>query len=129
MLSLTVFITLFSAALSLPLEPRQASSANELINGPCKKVAVIFARGTTEPGNIGTGVGPQLSAAVKSRLGSGNVAFQGVDYPADIGGYLIGGSPSGATTLANLVNTAATKCPNTQIVLSGYRYVLIDVRD
>lgn len=127
MLSLPVLVTLFTAALSLPLETRQAASSNELLNGPCKKITVIFARGTSEGGNIGALVGPQLSAAVKNRLGSGNVAFQGVDYPADIGGYLIGGSPSGATQLANLVNTAATKCPQTQIVLSGYRYVLVGI--
>jgi hypothetical protein len=34
------------------LEKRQ-SSANDLTSGGCKSVMLIFARGTTEPGNIG----------------------------------------------------------------------------
>ena len=43
------------------IEKRQgASTRNDLINGVCKKVTVIFARGTTEPGNLGTVVGPPL---------------------------------------------------------------------
>lgn len=116
---LTLFLTLFTTALSAPIQSRGLVS-NDLLNGPCKAVTVIFARGTTELGNIGAVVGPELDVALNSRLGN-NVAFQGVDYPASIAGFLIGGSPEGADTLASLVNTAATKCPSTQIVLSGYR--------
>ena len=51
----------------------------------------------------------------------------GVDYPASIAGFLIGGSPADTSTLAGLVNTASTKCPSTQIVLSGYRSVTCSV--
>lgn len=46
--------------------------------------------------------------------------MQGVDYDASIGGYLIGGSPSGAAQFEYLANYAVQKCPETQLVLSGY---------
>lgn len=115
----TLVLTVATVAFAAPIE-RRGLISNDLLNGPCKAVTVIFARGTTELGNIGAVVGPQLDFALNDRLGN-NVAFQGVDYPASIAGFLIGGSPEGADTLASLVNTAATKCPSTQIVLSGYR--------
>lgn len=119
MLGLLLLI-LLPSAFSLPITQRSADTRNDLLDGPCKAVTVIFARGTTESGNIGAVVGPWLDAALDSRLGS-NVAFQGVDYAATIEGYLAGGSAAGASTLASLVNLAITKCPSSQIVLSGYR--------
>ena len=95
---------------------------NEL-SGPCKPVTIIFARGTTEFGNVGTFAGPPFFNAVGNILGDSNIAVQGVNYPASIAGYLEGGDPAGANQLAALTNQAASKCPSTQIVLSGYRHV------
>lgn len=120
LLALVLALLATSTALPVPLEPRQSFDRNDLLDGSCKAVTVIFARGTTELGNIGSVVGPQLKASLNADI-SGNVAFQGVDYPATIAEFLIGGSPEGAATLASLVGTAASKCPDTQIVLSGYR--------
>lgn len=91
---------------------------NEL--GECKPVTVIFARGTIELGNVGSITGPPFFNALDVVLGAENVAVQGVDYPADILGYLEGGDPGGAATTASLLNQAANQCPDTQIVLSGY---------
>ena len=91
---------------------------NEL--GECKPVTVIFARGTIELGNVGSLVGPPFFNALDVVLGADNVGVQGVDYPADILGYLEGGDPGGAATTASLLNQAASQCPDTQIVLSGY---------
>jgi hypothetical protein len=99
-------------------------TANDL-SGPCKPVTVIFARGTTEPGNVGLLAGPPFFSALNTRLGASNVAVQGVDYAASIPGYLEGGDPAGASTMASLATQAASKCPSTQIVLSGYRCVYL----
>lgn len=124
MLIPTILAALLVPALAAPLEPRQSSSTrNELVNGPCRPVTVIYARGTSEAGNIGSIAGPPLESALDSRLGTNTVAFQGVDYAATIAGAISGGSSQGASTLASLVSTAMSKCPDTQIVLSGYRSV------
>ncbi|KAJ7464804.1 cutinase [Mycena galericulata] len=82
---------------------------------------VIFARGTTEPAPIGLIVGPPLQAALESALGSKTLTFTGVDYPADIAGFLEGGDPRARklwrrTSLTN----AANSCPDAAIVSSGY---------
>jgi hypothetical protein len=50
-------------------------------NTGCKELTFIFARGTTEIGNMGTVVGPKVGSELDSLTG-GKVAIQGVDYPA-----------------------------------------------
>ncbi|KAK4690323.1 cutinase, partial [Lecanoromycetidae sp. Uapishka_2] len=104
-----------------PLERRQdelSDTRNELAE--CKPVTVIFARGTLELGNVGSITGPPFFEALAATIGGDNFAVQGVDYPATIEGYLEGGDPGGAATAAALLEQAATQCPGTQIVLSGY---------
>ncbi|KAJ7780745.1 cutinase-domain-containing protein [Mycena maculata] len=66
----------------------------------CTDVIVIFARGTTEPAPIGTIVDPPLQSALESALGGKTLIFTGVEYPADIAGFLEGGDPAGSTTTA-----------------------------
>ena len=114
-----------SAALSnrspSPFSKRQddfSDTRNEL--SECKPVTVIFARGTIELGNVGSLVGPPFFNALDVAIGAENVGVQGVDYPATIEGYLEGGDPGGAATTAQLLEQAASQCPDTQIVLSGY---------
>ncbi|KAI9834405.1 MAG: hypothetical protein M1819_003016 [Sarea resinae] len=111
-------------ATAVPIDKRLDLSIteNDIKNGICRNITVIFARGTTELGNVGADAGPPFFNALELAVGAGKVAVQGVDYPADIPGYLVGGSPAGGTTMANLTTQAATQCPDTQIVLSGYRY-------
>lgn len=88
------------------LQARQLSNTeNDIVDdSPCKALTIIFARGTTESGNVGTLAGPPFFQALYADLGSSKVALQGVDYPANIQGFLEGGDPSGSQTMANLVS-------------------------
>ncbi|KAF4303868.1 putative cutinase 1 [Botryosphaeria dothidea] len=103
------------------LEARQFTgtgvTANELKNGPCKPVTYIFARGSTELGNLGQTVGPALADQLRSQF---DVAVQGVDYPAALTTNFFGGSLVGISEMRDLINFAATKCPDTIIVGGGY---------
>ncbi|KAJ7599420.1 cutinase [Mycena floridula] len=86
----------------------------------CSDVMVFFARGTTEPAPIGTVVGPPLQAALKTALKGKSLAFTGVDYPADIPGFLAGGDKAGSATMASDLTNAANSCPNAKLVTVGY---------
>ncbi|KAK1227895.1 hypothetical protein PQX77_009085 [Marasmius sp. AFHP31] len=102
-----------TAVFAAPLEERQTA---------CADVMVVFARGTTETAPIGLpgGVGDTLRDNLRSRLGSRSLSFQGVDYPADIPGFLAGGDPAGSRTMAADITAAANSCPNAKIVSVGY---------
>ncbi|KAF2015225.1 carbohydrate esterase family 5 protein [Aaosphaeria arxii CBS 175.79] len=97
---------------------------NQLTDGtPCREITVIYARGTTQDGNVGAPdtEGPNFFNALAAKLGgTSRLAIQGVTYPANVFGFLAGGDSAGSTTTLNLINTAASKCPSTKIVLSGY---------
>ncbi|WYZ42194.1 hypothetical protein EsH8_V_001089 [Colletotrichum jinshuiense] len=114
-----------TAALSPAISKRQynGDTFNQLTDGTaCRKVTLIWARGTTQSGNVGEAgsEGPVFFNALAARVGTANLAVQGVDYPASILGFLLGGDSAGSTTMANLVARAVTQCPSTKIVLSGY---------
>lgn len=84
-------------AVASPLEPRQnlAGTTQNGLGGACKGMTVIFARGTTEAGNVGSVAGPPFFQAL-SKMVNGDMAVQGVDYPADIPGFLAGGDANGS---------------------------------
>lgn len=97
------------------------ATRNDLIDGVCKNLTLIFARGTTEEGNIGDIVGPPFVNALNTALGSAQVAVQGVNnYPADIAGFEAGGSATGSQNMAQLIAQAMSQCPKTKLVVSGY---------
>lgn len=81
---------------------------NQLTDGtPCRDITVIYARGTTQAGNVGEvdSEGPTFFNALASRLGgTSRLAIQGVTYPANVFGFLAGGDAAGATTMFNLIN-------------------------
>lgn len=87
----------------------------------CPDVAVYFARGTTEVATLGTVVGPPFATALASAIRGKPLQFNGVPYPATVAGYLAGGDVGGAITMASSVTSIANSCPNTKIVMSGYR--------
>ncbi|KAI9703916.1 MAG: hypothetical protein M1820_005698 [Bogoriella megaspora] len=99
-------------------------TASDVQNGVCKPTTLIFARGTTEQGNLGGTVGPALTQALQQMLGNNNVAIQGVNYPADIAGATQGSADpknaQGSQNMAQLAAQAVQQCPSTKVVLSGY---------
>ncbi|CAG1985154.1 unnamed protein product [Fusarium graminearum] len=112
-----------SEANSLHARQFSSSTYNQLTDGtPCRPVTMIYARGTTQAGNVGdpAAVGPVLFNNLASRIGLNNLAVQGVAYPANIAGYLAGGDAAGSRTMADLISRAATQCPSTKIIISGY---------
>ncbi|KAF4782745.1 cutinase [Colletotrichum scovillei] len=114
-----------TAALSPAISKRQynGDTFNQLTDGTaCRKVTLIWARGTTQSGNVGEAgsEGPVFFNALAGLVGTSNLAVQGVDYSASILGFLAGGDAAGSTTMANLVARAVTQCPSTKIVMSGY---------
>ncbi|KAK7041736.1 hypothetical protein VNI00_009025 [Paramarasmius palmivorus] len=99
------------AGLAVPLTKRQQE---------CADVMVIFARGTGEDPPIGTLVGPQFQEALTNVLGDKSLSFQGVDYAANVAGYLVGGDPEGSSQMAVDITDVANACPDAKIVSSGY---------
>ncbi|KAJ1548099.1 hypothetical protein HK405_004222, partial [Cladochytrium tenue] len=132
-LSLLVLVSAAATALALPVpEPAAATAApaaaanlasdvqNGLVDGQCGALTVVFARGTTEQGNVGSLVGPPFLQSLAGMVGAANLVAQGVDYPADVQGFLNGGDPTGSALMASLVQTAMTQCPATKVVMAGY---------
>lgn len=56
-------------------------------DAPCSDITVIFARGTTEPGNVGLVTGPPFFEALSEQLGGKSLSLQGVEYPASFAGF------------------------------------------
>ncbi|KAI0997243.1 hypothetical protein K3495_g10943 [Podosphaera aphanis] len=92
------------------------------LNGPCKAVSIVYARGTFEPGNVGNEgmAGPALFANLRESLRAANIAVQGVEYKADGLGYLQGGDSEGSQEFLDVTRKFAAKCPHTKIVISGF---------
>lgn len=95
------------------LTKRQYSSStyNQLTDGTaCRAISVIYARGTSQQGNVGdaAAVGPLFFNQLASRVGgTTRLAIQGVTYSASVAGFLQGGDPTGSTTMTNLISTVS----------------------
>ncbi|RMZ38995.1 cutinase [Aspergillus flavus] len=87
-------------------------------NAGCQELTFIFARGTSEMGNMGSVVGPPVAKQLASLTGN-KVTVQGVDYPADAAGNANMGA-SGGPKMAELIQQAKKQCPNTKVVVGGY---------
>ncbi|KAF2772421.1 alpha/beta-hydrolase [Teratosphaeria nubilosa] len=122
---LTYLLYAASIALAIPLEKRSGTSysgsttANDVENGVCADVTFIFARGSTESGNMGNSVGPALAQKLISTLGADKMAIQGVTYTASIESNVEMGS-GGGPVMKQLADKALSACSDTKIVLSGY---------
>ncbi|TVY44579.1 Cutinase [Lachnellula subtilissima] len=99
------------------------TSKNDVLKNAttCPKMTVLFARGTAEPGNVGILTGPPFFAAIADYMnGTNQLAIQGVDYPADVSGFLVGGSVIGSAVMTALIDYTLSLCPTTPLILSGY---------
>lgn len=86
-LTLSLLVTAATTALAAPsnLAERQLFSnirSDVERKAACKAYTVIFARGTTEFGNVGDIAGPPFFNTLDYAIGT--VAVQGVEYPADV---------------------------------------------
>jgi len=116
---------LLSLVPTLTLAALTSSTQNDVTSGgACKAMTVLFARGTTETGNMGTVAGPPFVSAIGQMMGgAANVAVQGIEYPADIPGFLAGGDKAGSMLMAQMFGQVRAKCPDTNLVMAGYSYV------
>jgi hypothetical protein len=112
-----IVLTLIPLTAAFPLElsslrsllPRTLTDTtqNDLTNGtPCKALTVLFARGTDSPGNVGSSTGPPFFQAIASLIGADKIAVQGIDYPATILGFELGGDNAGGALMAKLTAQA-----------------------
>lgn len=123
--STAVVLALASKALASPITTRAgdltSTTQNDLQQANnCAQNIVIFARGTTEAGNVGSLTGPPFFQALAQQVGPENLAVQGVEYPANVQGFLAGGDANGAQTMAQLTQQAVQQCPQSKVIISGY---------
>ncbi|RYP72195.1 hypothetical protein DL771_004325 [Monosporascus sp. 5C6A] len=121
-------LALFGNSLAFPtgasssIESRQfslgSSIRNDLNDGKCGSVVAVFARGTTELGNVGSVAGPPFFKALEKKVP--DLVVQRVDYAAGVEGIIQLGDRAGSAKMAELVKKAADQCPDSAIVMSGY---------
>ncbi|KAJ7680171.1 cutinase [Mycena olivaceomarginata] len=103
--SLFAFVTLSLLAVAAPVaEERTANACTDVI------VVLLGTKYLFFTAPIGTIVGPPLQTALQAALSGKSLTFTGVDYPADIAGFLEGRDLAGSATMAQ----------DAAIVTSGY---------
>lgn len=117
-LALTLCGVLLSAGVTLAPAPAAHAAPN------CSDIAVVFARGTGEPGGPPGLTGLAFAAALRALAPASTVSLAGVDYPAT-GGFLnrfefAGTVLSGARTMQALATRINAVCPRTALVLGGF---------
>ena len=68
---------------------------------------------------MGMVAGPPFVTALGAMMG-GDLAVQGIQYPADVPGFLAGGDAGGSKLMAQMVGQVRAQCPNTKLVMAGY---------
>lgn len=123
--AITALLVAAAAAAPTGIERRQfGMTENDLKSGSCKKITLVYARGSTEMGNMGSSLGPPTCSGLKKKF-PGQVACQGVGSPynAGLGTNALPGDGTSAAAYGEaekMFNLAASKCPDTIIVGGGY---------
>ena len=103
-------------AAALVIAPAATPSSTAVLiaaaSAACPDAEVVFARGRQEPPGVGA-VGDALVNALRSKVRM-SVGVYGVNYPADLS------AASGANDIRVHVQSMASSCPNTRIVIGGY---------
>jgi cutinase len=82
----------------------------------CSAVDVVVARGTDEPGTLGSVVGDPVYAALRRTLDMTTTAYR-VNYPAKLS---VASVDRGSVDLVAHVEHAAKACPDQRFILVGY---------
>ena len=90
----------------------QARAANDA----CANVEVLFARGTNEAPGVGA-TGQAFVDALNARMPGKSIAVYPINYPASLN---FGEATQGIADASNTIQSIATNCPATKIVLGGY---------
>jgi cutinase len=96
--------------------PATFSAQAQAADDSCATVEVVFARGTFEAPGVGA-TGQAFVDALNARLPDKTVDVYGVNYPASLN---FGQAADGIIDASNKIESIATSCPDTQIVLGGY---------
>ena len=106
---------IFAAFALIGIVAGPAATANAA-DDSCAAVEVVFARGTFEAPGVGA-TGQAFVDALNARLPGKTVEAYGVNYPASLD---FGQAVDGVADAANRIQSIATECPSTKIVLGGY---------
>ncbi|KAM7189869.1 putative cutinase [Rhypophila sp. PSN 637] len=126
--AVTALLAALAAASPFNIEARQlfgrvGSTATEFTDSrTCPPVIMLFARGSTEVGNMGTVCGPPTGTGLKDIFGRDTVAVEGVEYAALLStNFLPGGADLlGIREMKRLIERANTRCPGSKLVVGGY---------
>lgn len=109
-----VAVAVLSALALIVVGPAPASRAATA----CSDLDVIVARGTGEPGTLGTFVGDPVFAALRSKITTKTLTAYPVNYPASLA-QPTSVQAGNADAVAHLVAQAAA-CPGQRFILVGY---------
>ncbi|ROT41149.1 cutinase-2 [Sodiomyces alkalinus F11] len=104
------------------LRNRVRTTATEFTDGGCRPIIMLFARGSTEIGNMGTVCGPPTANSLKANFGAENVAVEGIEYAAALSTNALpgGADPRGVREMERLIARANAECPDSLLVVGGY---------
>ncbi|KAF9771511.1 hypothetical protein IL306_010852 [Fusarium sp. DS 682] len=107
------------------LVARDLLTRNDLENGDpskCPKAILIYARGSTEPGNLGITVGPILVEAMQIAIPDIWIQGVGGPYTADLASNFLpdGTNAASINEAKRLFQMSHDKCPDTPVVAAGY---------